>query len=292
MSLIIECLANNCGIKIKESCHCHEIEVIEDKKDYDMSMLTRKKVKDFRSNKYLYAIYKAMKQVGRQHSAVIVQMNTQDSFIIDINERNYIIFLSYILGTIQGRLKDKIITRNDYINGELFKEMHSKDNKDLEEARKKIIILRSRKNNKKRIEKDYNNVRPDFVIHESHKKIQDDKDRKGQKLIIEAKASNDINETDFCWDFLKLNYYLEEYNFKNAIYLIVNTNIGIIEKRLEYYSKEIGYYCSNINKLWFFVQNWDGKKFLSIEIYQLKRKGNKSVVNCQSAQKKMCWNRI
>ncbi len=261
--------------KIKKDCKS----VIRVKKSSEsQSLLEQKKVKDIKNNKYLYAIYRAMKQIGKQHSAVIVQIKENDPYKININERNYIIFLSYILGTIQGRLKDKIIGRHDFINGEIFKKIESTDKSDIKEAHERYNKIKETKNKEiyRDEEKkwDFDNVRPDFVIHQSQKRL---KDNKGQKLIIEAKADSVIGELDFCWDLLKLNYYLKEYDFHNAIYLIVNTEITIIEERLAYYIEKIGYLCSE-KKLWFFVQNWDGKKFKAIEIYQIKIEKNGIVV--------------
>ena len=116
-------------------------------KEYPNSqnMLIRKKVDDIKNNKYLYAIYGAMKQIGKQHGAVIVQVIENHPYKININERNYIIFLSYILGTIQGRLKNKIIGRHDFINGEIFKKIESTDKSDIKEAHEKYVNIKTTK---------------------------------------------------------------------------------------------------------------------------------------------------
>ena len=240
---------------------------IEVKRNTPQKKLVKKTVKDICRNKYLYAIYKAMKEIGRNHSAVIVKMKIDDPYVIDINERNYILFLTYILGTIQGKSKDKIISRNDYINGEIYKNLDSNDDENIKKAYEKFVNLDGCKKCEE-IE-DSKNVRPDFVIHQSHDKVNNPRFYKDQKLIIEAKANKKIEEIPFFWDLLKLNYYIEQYNYDNAIYLIVNADVQKVGEYLALYDSKIGYYASDKKKLWFFVQNWNGKKFLSIELYQI-----------------------
>ena len=109
-------------------------------------------------------------------------------------------------------------------------------------------------------------MRPDFVVHESHEK---DYEIDGQKIIIEAKTTNHLIEMDFWWDLLKLNVYIDELKFENAIYIIVNANKNDVDNYVKSYYDKIKYKSGKINKLWFFMQNWDNDKMGKIHIYQL-----------------------
>lgn len=235
--------------------------------------LTKKTVADIRHSKYLYMMFKSMRRVGRKMGSVLVCMDNDEPINIAINERNYIIYLSYILGSLRGGKigkYNKTLGSVDYINGELYKQIQSISDGDAKDAYKDFIDYKNRKKGEENSDKiesrDYVNTRPDFVIHNNHKKQYEDS---GQKLIIEAKTTNRLNEVDFCWDLLKLNVYINEFHFQNAIYMLVNTNKDQIEYLLNYYNDIIHYYAHDITKLWFFVQKWNGKQLLPVEIFQL-----------------------
>ena len=235
--------------------------------------LTKKTVANIRHSKYLYMMFKSMRRVGRKMGSVLVCMDNDEPINIAINERNYIIYLSYILGSLRGGKigkYNKTLGSVDYINGELYKQIQSISDGDAKDAYKDFIDYKNRKKGEENSDKiesrDYVNTRPDFVIHNNHKKQYEDS---GQKLIIEAKTTNRLNEVDFCWDLLKLNVYINEFHFQNAIYMLVNTNKDQIEYLLNYYNDIIHYYAHDITKLWFFVQKWNGKQLLPVEIFQL-----------------------
>lgn len=235
----------------------------------DNNMLIEKCIKDIRYKRFLYHIYKAMGQVGRKIGSVIVHADDNNPLNIKVNERNYIIYLSYILGTIESTTKNGFLGNTYYINGEIYKQIQSLANGKAKNAKESFDKFRNEKrNNEENLKtEDYINVRPDFVIHASHDKVYD---YKGQKLIIEAKTTRNLDDIDFCWDFLKLNVYVDEFKFANAIYMLVNTNKEHIEDMLNLYKNEIGYFCNDMKKIWFFVQDWSGKEMLPVEIYQMK----------------------
>lgn len=218
-----------------------------------------------------------MNKTGKRVGPIIVRMDRKDPLNIAINERNYVIYLSYILGSLKGGVigKYKKVLRTDFLNGEIYKQIKSVANGDAKIAYDNFDKLKNEKHTHNcvdRIEsRDYINVRPDFVIHTDHK---NEYEFGGQKLIVEAKTTKDIDEIDFCWDFLKLNVYINEFCFQNAIYILVNSNKDIIERLLKVYKEKVNYFAHDINKLWFFVQGWDGKKMTPITIYQIEEKTN------------------
>lgn len=235
--------------------------------------LTKKSIEDIRHSKYLYMMFKSMRRIGRKMGSVLVRMDNDEPINIAINERNYIIFLSYTLGSLKGGKigkYNKKLSSVDYINGEIYKQIKLVSDGDANDAYNDFVDLKNRKQKKEICDKvesrDYVNTRPDFVIHDNHIKQCEDS---GQKLIVEAKTTNRLDEVDFCWDLLKLNVYINEFHFQNAIYMLVNTNIDQIEHLLDVYNEYIRYYAHDIKKLWFFVQKWNGKQLLPVEIFQL-----------------------
>jgi hypothetical protein len=220
-----------------------------------------------------------MNKVSKSVGAVIVRMDNNAPLNIAINERNYVIYLSYILGSLKGGLigKYKKVFRTDFLNGEVYKQMELVVDGEAKTAYENFIKLKNEKQLHNCFEKiesrDYVNVRPDFVIHSDHKK---EYEYWGQKLIVEAKTTKKIDEIDFCWDLLKLNVYINEFCFQNAIYMLVNTTKDEIEKMLKFYNEKINYYAHDINKLWFYIQKWDGRKLLPTTIYQIDVKKDNS----------------
>lgn len=232
-----------------------------------MKQLVDKKIEDIIGNKYLHSFYEVMSQIGEQYGPIIIKEG-KNLHKKEICERNYIIYISFILGCMYGK---EIIDRKEYVNGEINKHFEHFSDK-AKEAYEKYKILKiertvSQKDNKKeesqlkRI-----NVRPDFVIHESHK---EDYETTGQKLVVEAKSTLYLDELDFCWDLMKLNFYLDKLKFQNCIYMIVNTSKADIQKMINFYTDEFNYFSNDLSKLWFFVQNQDEKKMLPLELYQL-----------------------
>ena len=95
-------------------------------------------------------------------------------------------------------------------------------------------------------------------------------------FFYSTKTFNDLDEIDFCWDFLKLNFYVDEFKFKNALYMLVNIDRKQIIKMFNIYREKIGYYCNDMSKIWLFVQKWDGEKMSSVNIYQIEREPAKN----------------
>lgn len=244
-----------------------------------MGKLVEKAKNEIRYKKYLNLIYKAMTLVGNKYGAIITQYS-DDLSKIEICERNYVIFLAFVLGEMQTGKKRKVISDNLFINGEICKQLDIMSDTKIRNAYSEFIKLKSEKeknspqtnsvnDDKKgteRASEKYKNVRPDFVVHESHEK---DYEIDGQKIIIEAKTTNHLIEMDFWWDLLKLNVYIDELKFENAIYIIVNANKNDVDNYVKSYYDKIKYKSGKINKLWFFMQNWDNDKMGKIHIYQL-----------------------
>lgn len=242
-----------------------------------MLKLVEKSTINIRNRKYLKLIYKAMDSIGHNYGAIITNYSKEgnDSNRIEICERNYIIFLSYILGKMDSNSTSSKISDKLYLNGEVYKRLDSMEDKEINKAfdRFNKLLEEKQKNKDNKCEekqkKDkYKNVRPDFVIHKSH---NEDYETKGQKLVIEAKTTSNLKEEDFCWDFIKLNAYIDNLKFKQAIYIIVNADIKDINKCLKSYSDKIKYTSNRIDRLWFFIQNWNGKNMDPIRLYQVEK---------------------
>lgn len=235
-----------------------------------MKQLVDRKLEDIIGNKYLHSFYEVMSQIGEQYGPIIIK-DGKNPFKKEICERNYIIYISFILGYMCGK---EIIERKEYVNGEItkhFEHFSDKEKKAYDQFLKFKIMKKketSQNMNEKEIKSQLKriNVRPDFVIHESHK---EDYETTGQKLVVEAKSTLYLDELDFCWDLMKLNFYIDKLNFQNCIYIIVNTSKADIQKMLNLYTEKFDYFSNDLSKLWFFVQNQDEKKMLPLELYQL-----------------------
>lgn len=235
-----------------------------------MKQLVDRKFEDIIGNKYLHAIYNVMSQIGEEYGPIIIR-DGKNPLKKEICERNYVIYVSFVLGCLYGK---EIIESKEYVNGEITKHFDNYSDEAKAAYDKYLRYKKMRKNgilspnnyeqeefHLKRI-----NVRPDFVIHDSHK---EDYDTAGQKLVVEAKSSLYLDDLDFCWDLMKLNFYLDKLNFQNCIYMIVNTSKADIQKMINFYTDEFNYFSNDLSKLWFFVQNQDEKKMLPLELYQL-----------------------
>lgn len=235
-----------------------------------MMKLYKKHVKDIQNNRYLYAIFRAMKEIGETYSAIITREDEKDKSKIIINERNYVIYLSYILGYLQGSKKYLRFNYNDFVNGEICKYFDVyKDNDSVRKAYVQFLEYQKLKSGKEDAvfcEIKDRRIRPDFVIHSSHK---EDYEIKGQKLILEAKTTPKLDDVVFCWDLLKLHFYLNKLKFNNAVYIIVNTKMEIIAEMAEVFYSRIFPNCRNRNKLWFFVQNRTGNGIMPVNIFQI-----------------------
>lgn len=233
-----------------------------------MKQLVDRKLGDIIGNQYLHAFYVVMSQIGEQYGPIIIKEG-KNPFKKDICERNYVIYISFILGYMFGK---EMIESKEYVNGEITKHFEDFSDEAKEAYEKYLRYKKMRKNvspnnnEKELFQLKRINVRPDFVIHDSH---NEDYDIAGQKLVVEAKSSLYLDELDFCWDLMKLNFYLDKLNFQNCIYMIVNTSKADIQNMINLYTEKINYFSNDLSKMWFFVQNQDKEKMLPLELYQL-----------------------
>lgn len=96
-------------------------------------------------------------------------------------------------------------------------------------------------------------VIPDLVIHTSHNPKSGNSS--SQFVAIEAKTTKHLGKVAFMRDFFKLNVYLCDLNYKNAIYLIVNNPKDKIENLIRHYFNNRYFYKKyDLWKLLFFIQ--------------------------------------
>ena len=214
--------------------------------------------KDVRNNKYLILCYDIMRVIQKYHDAVICK--EEEGELKDIYERNYIITFAYLMGRKAGKSR---LLSGKFVNGELKKEFILYPQHDDYKTKAKIYPER-------------NYYCPDFAIHTSHKKTNEN--YKGQYLIMEAKTTSELKNKDFYWDLFKLNLYIDKLDYDTAVYLIVNTTISEIKSKVERYKKNKYWYST---KLCGFNRSENGKEhhlFFLIqesvekppEIYELK----------------------
>ncbi len=194
------------------------------------------------ANSYLYYCFEAMKDLYGSLNWIYINKDEMDGDDVQVYERNFIISLVY-------KLSKQGLTLPGLINGEVAKSL---DAASLEAKKEYLKIKRMRKS-------DYNPnsyyVFPDFLIHESHSSEEDTWTQQKQHIIIEAKTTYINSAYLFFLDFFKLNFYLGELNYENAVYIIVGTPISIINKYLSMYESQINYLKDNrLDSLFFFIQ--------------------------------------
>jgi len=140
--------------------------------------------KDILNNKYLVLCYDIMRNIQKDHEAVICK--EEAGKLKDIYERNYIITFAYLMGRKAGESK---LLSDKFVNGELKKEFILYPQDDDFKTKAKIYPKR-------------NYYCPDFVIHTSHERVNENYN--GQHLIMEAKTTSDLKNKDFYWDLFKL----------------------------------------------------------------------------------------
>lgn len=98
---------------------------------------------------------------------------------------------------------------------------------------------------------------PDFIIH----KDETDKEFKNQRLIAEIKTEQNLNLSKFVWDFLKLNIYIEKFNFQTGIFLGVNFSSDSLQEYVDYYVKNKLFVTKRTDDLYFIVkENYSSKE--------------------------------
>ena len=160
----------------------------------------------------------------------------------EVSEQNYMISFAYLLGC---ELKDK----EHLYGGELKKILSVCHNE-------KIIALAKRI--KRSCNDDIVKAKPDFVIH---KCLEREKLHPvHQCFIVETKTSKGLSQDDFSWDIFKLHGYISQLNYKDAVYIIINSDKSIVENKLNKYIDE---YVVDLNswleeakkgRLLFFIQ--------------------------------------
>ena len=206
---------------------------------------------------YVNYCFSAMSKIC-DYMSWVLNFKEDDEDIDDasrIYERNYIITLASLLSQINNNKKMGLI------GGEVAKSFEVGSNDKYKEFYANI-----RKKQNSSYKKTTTIVFPDFLIHEDHCKTNITREK--QHFILEAKTNLIKDDTYFHLDFLKLNFYIENLNFDNAAYLIVNNNLSTIQAYLDSYVKEVGHYFNDIfDRLYFFIQEEYKQK---PKIYELK----------------------
>lgn len=161
-------------------------------------------------NTFAKVCFQVMKYLKEHKERVF----TEDS---DISEQNYMISFAYLLGC---ELKDK----EHLYGGESEKILSVCKNRKIMELAERL---------KRSCKDDEVTVKPDFVIHKclERKKLPPEH----QCFIIEAKTSKVLSQDNFSWDIFKLHGYISQLNYKNAVYIIINSDKTTAENKLKKY---------------------------------------------------------
>lgn len=218
-----------------------------------MDYLLKKTESDIAKENNLYGVYMTMSCIRDNNGMVLINTKFDKDLIY---ERNYVLCMVYQLGLFNNS-SDTTFISGAFVNGEVTKKLNIKEGQ-IGKVFNKLLSLRPKPKGKKekknnRIRKAvYANVMPDFLIHTSHNSSFT---RDNQLLIVEVKTTNDLNKDEFFWDFFKLNVYLDQLLYQNAIYVIINTHPDVIDTFLKEYVKKIKYTSKEAcDRLWFFIQ--------------------------------------
>lgn len=174
-----------------------------------------------------------------------------------IYERNFVITFAFHLGQ---KISTDIFHENLF-GGEVYKEV-SKD----EKVNKALSLLMKKDKDK---EDKYEILRfiPDFVIHNSHNK--EDNSSANQHVVIEVKTKKRLLTREFYWDLFKLILCINKLKYRNAIYIIDNTEMSRIENMITSYRCAIKYSLLPRRKrhLYFLIREPEQTSF---ELYELK----------------------
>lgn len=198
---------------------------------------------------YVQICYDAMCQLKKDPNFVsALEINDNNDYLeykdelTKIYERNYIISLAYKVGQRNVSCEDF----NCLVNGETLKIIDSETTKNITDAWKKLKDLHPG------TYIDKIQCYPDFVFHKSNN--CDSKDSEKQHLILEAKTTKSLTLKDFCKDFFKLNLYIDKLHYRNAVYLLINTEKSKVEDFIDVYIKEYGFISNAKGKIYFLVQ--------------------------------------
>lgn len=219
------------------------------------------------NNSYLEYCFNAMKDLSDSIDWICFHEKDMDEDDIQVYERNYIISLTAKLAERKYESNQKVSIPG-LINGEVIKSLSACS----QNAKDEYVKIKRMKNKEYSAGSYY--VFPDFLIHESHSEDNNTWTPENQHIIIEAKTRQINDAYSFFMDFFKLNFYIHELHFKNAIYMIVRTPISQIEEYLKQYVEEVDYlHDEDLDKLLFFIQETlDSKpkiyKINTIDVYE------------------------
>ena len=137
-----------------------------------------------------------------------------------ISEQNYMISFAYLLGC---ELKDK----EHLYGGELKKILSVCHNKKIKALAERI---------KRSCNDDNVIAKPDFVIHDCLER--ENLHPVHQCFIVETKTIKGLSQDDFSWDIFKLYGYISQLGYKNAVYILINSDKSTIENKLKKYISE------------------------------------------------------
>ena len=184
---------------------------------------------------YAAICFEAMMKLSENSYLVTDSESGDDKPIL---ERNYVLSMVFQMG--KNTKEDSNFGTNVFPSGE--------NNKNI-----KIYLDEIKSTYKDLYEKELLTsfeVIPDLVIHTSHNPQSGYSN--SQFVAIEAKTTKNLGKIAFMRDLFKLNVYLCDLNYNNAIYLIVNTPNDKIENLIRHYFNN-SYFCKKyeLGKLFF-----------------------------------------
>jgi hypothetical protein len=217
-------------------------------------------------NEILKDLNKALDSVSEFYYGMPTVVLENDNLDVDEEEIKY--YERRFVAQIKSEY-DKLIANNETENYEDV-------NTDLEVIKKYIysepdnkIVETYKKLNQKNDNKTFKSITtiPDFFIH----KEQDNKEKTYQKLVVEAKTAENIDETDLFLDLFKLNVYAEKYNFQNCVFIITNNETNRVKKlSKKYLTSKLYLSPNNLKNIYLFIKPKFGEKTEVIRLIDLK----------------------
>lgn len=205
-----------------------------------------------KAGKYIEMCYDAMRQLI--DNKYVIGSESEKDFIY---ERNLLISLAYLL----GREHHDKVKPCYLIGGEVNKYVFDKTFQNDDTAYDNTWI----NSTKSKLDFDSTYVTPDFLIHR-FKKLSD-KNRGGQKLVVEAKSKKSVSQKDFQKDLFKLNVYLTRLKFEKAVYIILNLRKNAIESMVyDYISNGMFWSDKSYDKLYFLIQENEVSKIRTYKV--------------------------
>lgn len=98
-----------------------------------------------------------------------------------------------------------------------------------------------------------NTIVPDLFFHKS----QDDNNPENQKVVLECKTEDNINEIKIKKDLAKLILYIEQLNYQKAILLVCNNEVSIIEDYVTSFKETFSNHTKTYLKIEVWVKNFN-----------------------------------